>query len=179
MRLPPLEATTTAEATPPVSLANGAIQKAFAKYDRDGTGKIEAKELRGCLRSLGVLVDEAEGDEIIARYDADANNVLTIDEFEVMLRELEALRAKYTTQEKKARQSSAASMPAPDGKSPRAEGVSPAPGALPTPGASWNKEFDAAEQASEPVVRKEAYPVGAEAMDGGKEGGDSTPTLDC
>ena len=112
------------EGAPPGSLAvaDGAIMKAFAKYDKNGSGQMEAKELRGCLRSLGVLVDEAEGDEVIARYDADANGVLTIDEFEAMVRALETLRAKYTTREKRARQSSSASMPAPEGK--RAEAAS-------------------------------------------------------
>ena len=41
-----------------------AIQKVFGKYDKDGSGQMEAKELRSCLRQLNVLVDDAEGDEV-------------------------------------------------------------------------------------------------------------------
>ena len=41
-----------------------AIQKVFGRYDKDGSGQMEAKELRSCLRQLNVLVDDAEGDEV-------------------------------------------------------------------------------------------------------------------
>ena len=137
----------------PASLANGAIQKAFAKYDRDGTGTIEVKELRGCLRSLGVLVDEAEGDEVLAKYDADANHVLTINEFELMVRELEALRATYTTQEKKARQSSVASMPAPDSSDNKREG---APEAASCTATGSSSDVSEASQATQEALAHEA-----------------------
>ena len=41
-----------------------AIQKVFKRYDKDGSGQMEAKELRSCLRQLNVLVDDVEGDEV-------------------------------------------------------------------------------------------------------------------
>lgn len=43
---------------------NSLIGKAFRRYDKDGSGQMEAKEIRGCLRSLGVLVDEQEGQQV-------------------------------------------------------------------------------------------------------------------
>ena len=45
-------------------VSDPAIQKVFAKYDKDGSGQMEAKELRSCLRQLNVLVDDAEGGEV-------------------------------------------------------------------------------------------------------------------
>ena len=37
---------------------------AFQRYDTDGSGRMEAREIRGCLLSLGVLVDQHEGTEV-------------------------------------------------------------------------------------------------------------------
>ena len=50
-----------------IPASDPAIQKVFGKYDKDGSGQMEAKELRSCLRQLNVLVDDAEGDEVRRR----------------------------------------------------------------------------------------------------------------
>ena len=69
--------------------------------------------MRGALRSMGVLVDEAEGDTVIDKYDHDGNGHISADELAHIVRDLEQLRRKYTTKEKTRRQSSMSRMPAP------------------------------------------------------------------
>ena len=50
---------------------------------------------------MGVLVgDAAEGDEVIKKYDADNSGTIDAAELAGIVRDLEALKTKYTTQEK-------------------------------------------------------------------------------
>ena len=40
------------------------INKAFAMYDVTESGRMDAKNVRICRRSMGVLVDQHDGDEV-------------------------------------------------------------------------------------------------------------------
>lgn len=53
---------------------------------------------------------------MISKYDTDGDGHISAVEFQAIVRELESLRARYTTDAKKARSSSSVKMPAPSGE---------------------------------------------------------------
>ena len=66
------------------------------------------------------------GHQVIKRYDADGDGHISAVEFQSIVRELESLREKYTTDAKKAKSKASMKMPAPSGKNLLGESVSEA-----------------------------------------------------
>lgn len=78
----------------------------FSSFDRDGSGEIDAAELRKLLVYCGVAADEAVVDGILGDIDIDSGGSIDLDEFleffqrvsdmEMLRAELEAETAKYS-----------------------------------------------------------------------------------
>ena len=64
------------------------IRKAFRMFDADGSGDIDASELRQCLKQLGMKVDPEVANETLAKYDEDGNGDLGFEEFEKLVAEI-------------------------------------------------------------------------------------------
>lgn len=69
-----------AKATPDDPGVSAAL--AFAKYDQDDSGSIDAVELGALLEDLGVTPTEERLREAFERFDTDKNGLITFDEFE-------------------------------------------------------------------------------------------------
>jgi len=57
------------------------IYAAFRKFDRDGDGHIEPKEIRRVMKDMGFLMSEDEAKKLIAGVDTDGNGMIEFDEF--------------------------------------------------------------------------------------------------
>jgi len=57
------------------------IETVFAKYDRDGSGDIDARELALVLEDLGVEANEERLREAFALLDANGDGIISFDEF--------------------------------------------------------------------------------------------------
>ena len=68
------------------------VYEQFAKFDADGSGALEPKEVREALNSIGTVDGHTVSDEDIAdvmrRYDGDGNGALDADEFLSFVRDL-------------------------------------------------------------------------------------------
>ena len=71
------------------------VRRAFKMHDHNDSGEMDAKEVRVCLRSLGVPVDTRAGDAIVARYDADADGAISVDELRAIVSDLSELQEEY------------------------------------------------------------------------------------
>ena len=61
------------------------LVEAFRVFDREGNGKISAKELKDVMCNFGVKLDDAEGDEMIKEAGADGDGNINYEEFVRML----------------------------------------------------------------------------------------------
>jgi Ca2+-binding EF-hand superfamily protein len=59
----------------------GDAVRVFRAYDRDGTGKITARDFRAALSELGVKLSSSEAKRLMARYDVDGDGGLSYAEF--------------------------------------------------------------------------------------------------
>lgn len=82
-------------ATPTPAEVERRVRQAFRMHDHNDSGEMDAKELRVCLRSLGVPVDTTAGDAIVARYDADASGTISVDELRAIVSDLSELQEEY------------------------------------------------------------------------------------
>jgi len=57
------------------------IHTNFKKFDRDGDGHIEPKEIHKVMRNLGIAHTEEKVQELIASVDTDGNGMIEFDEF--------------------------------------------------------------------------------------------------
>lgn len=57
------------------------IHTAFKKFDKDGDGHIEPKEIRTVMRNVGVKLSDEESRKLIASVDTDGNGMIEFDEF--------------------------------------------------------------------------------------------------
>jgi hypothetical protein len=57
------------------------IETVFAKYDKDGSGDIDARELALVLEDLGVEANEERLREAFALLDANGDGIISFDEF--------------------------------------------------------------------------------------------------
>ena len=71
------------------------VRRAFKMHDHNDSGEMDAKEVRVCLRSLGVPADTTAGDAIVARYDADADGAISVDELRAIVSDLSELQEEY------------------------------------------------------------------------------------
>ena len=71
---------------------------AFVRFDANRSGRLDRKELPRALDSLGYPSSSAHVREALARYDADANRVLDVQEFLALARDLhERYAARYSS----------------------------------------------------------------------------------
>lgn len=64
-----------------------AIKQAFSLFDKNGDGKINTKELRTVMESLGENPTEAELKEMISEVDTDGSGTIEWSEFLKMMKE--------------------------------------------------------------------------------------------
>jgi hypothetical protein len=64
------------------------IASAFARMDQDGSGELDADELQGALRSMGLRISEEEIDRVIAAIDKDGDGTVSLDEFKGRMDEI-------------------------------------------------------------------------------------------
>lgn len=57
------------------------IMAAFRQFDKDGSGTLDARELRVCLRSLGEQMTDEEIDDLFAMLDSNNDGKLSYMEF--------------------------------------------------------------------------------------------------
>ena len=96
------------------------ILRAFRDHDHQATG-LNATELRACLQTMGVTVDEVEAEEVVKTYDTDGDGNIDAGELARIVKDLDVLRTTYpmdgqqrTTLQVPAEQR----MPAPGSKAP-------------------------------------------------------------
>ena len=69
------------------------VRDAYAKFDRDGSGDIDASELRLALSSLGVPAETmAQAASLLSIYDANRSARLSLFEFHSLVTEITAGR---------------------------------------------------------------------------------------
>jgi len=57
------------------------FKEAFALFDKNGDGAIDAKELGGLMKKLGLTPTDAELQDMINEIDYDGNGTIDFDEF--------------------------------------------------------------------------------------------------
>lgn len=62
------------------------LRQAFSVFDKDGDGKISAKELDIVMRALGEPVDKQTLELMIASVDTDHNGSIDFEEFKQMMK---------------------------------------------------------------------------------------------
>jgi len=68
-------------------IEKGEIIKAFAVFDRNKDGYVDADELRHALCNYGEAMTKEEADELLAIVDLDKNGVIDYNEFKQMMSE--------------------------------------------------------------------------------------------
>ena len=66
------------------------VSNAFARYDRDNSGFLDARELRPCLKHYGVDVEREESRRYLAAYDDTPDGRLDLQEFAALVKDLES-----------------------------------------------------------------------------------------
>lgn len=66
-------------------------EMAFSLFDRDSSGSIDAAELRGALRSLGMNMGAAEAAKLIQKYGSSPNESISLQEFRALVRDFPEL----------------------------------------------------------------------------------------
>jgi len=61
------------------------LREAFNLFDTDGSGTIDAKELKAAMRALGFTIKKSEVKEMIAQVDADDSGTIDFNEFVEMM----------------------------------------------------------------------------------------------
>ena len=69
------------------------IRKTFAKFDRDGSGAIDASELELMIQAFTPGLDSSAVGGLLNRFDADGSGELSVGEFGRMLQQLRPLAA--------------------------------------------------------------------------------------
>jgi Ca2+-binding EF-hand superfamily protein len=65
------------------------VRDCFNRFDTNGSGKMDYRELRNCLVALGgVDISHQGAADILLRYDRDGNGVLDVEEFSVIVKRL-------------------------------------------------------------------------------------------
>eukprot|EP01062_Namystynia_karyoxenos_P007767 TRINITY_DN12727_c0_g1_i1.p2 TRINITY_DN12727_c0_g1~~TRINITY_DN12727_c0_g1_i1.p2 ORF type:complete len:156 (+),score=69.06 TRINITY_DN12727_c0_g1_i1:90-557(+) len=73
-------------------LTDKQIDEAFALFDQDGSGEIDAEELYHAMKGLGYEVDQGEINALMQKIDKDGNKGVDVNEFRKMLRQREFAR---------------------------------------------------------------------------------------
>jgi hypothetical protein len=57
------------------------VRAAFAQFDRDGNGYLDADEIRQALANLGIVATRAESVAVLTKYDIDRSGGIDVSEF--------------------------------------------------------------------------------------------------
>ena len=57
------------------------VATAFRQFDKNGSGKIDYRELRSAFQHLGIACETSEAVEVLQAYDGDGNGLLDLYEF--------------------------------------------------------------------------------------------------
>lgn len=87
------------------------IRQTFAKFDRDGSGTIDAGELELMIQAFTPGLDSSEVGGVLHRFDADGSGELSIGEFGRMLQQLRPLAAAACGQQMLRRQNAGVLIP--------------------------------------------------------------------
>lgn len=60
---------------------HGSTLACFERFDLNGSGRLDYRELTRALRQLGLDLSRAEAAEVLAEYDADGSGLMEVDEF--------------------------------------------------------------------------------------------------
>lgn len=71
------------------------VAAVFSKFDKDGSGDIDVKELGKAIRQLGITVGTAVLRNLMKGYDADGSGALSVDEFRELVKELREYQAAH------------------------------------------------------------------------------------
>jgi Ca2+-binding EF-hand superfamily protein len=63
------------------------IKEVFTMFDSDGSGSIDASELRVAMRTMGFDIFEEEASKMISDLDADGSGSIDFEEFLFMMKE--------------------------------------------------------------------------------------------
>lgn len=72
----------------PGPVPNQEIREVFAKFDVDGSGDVDASELRDALKELGLKLDGEQVDYMLRKYDNNRGATLDIEEFAQLVQDL-------------------------------------------------------------------------------------------
>jgi Ca2+-binding EF-hand superfamily protein len=61
------------------------IRHAFATFDKDGSGTIDAEELYLCLKAMGHHPGPLELEELLAQMDTNGDGVISFEEFAAVM----------------------------------------------------------------------------------------------
>ena len=67
---------------------SSAVLEAFARFDRNRSGRLDYRELREALRALGLDATSSEAARVLAEYDDDGSGLMEIDEFAQLVQRL-------------------------------------------------------------------------------------------
>lgn len=71
-------------------------KKMFGKYDKDGNGSIDNKEMIEILKEMGENPSEEDIGFLMPILDSNGDGVLSLEEFINMMKEFFGIRAKHT-----------------------------------------------------------------------------------
>ncbi|XP_067649338.1 uncharacterized protein [Haliotis asinina] len=71
---------------PPSRLDEAKLRKAFKDIDRDGSGTLDAAEIKRALSSCGTKISDATAERIIKEVDRDGDGKVNINEFLALFR---------------------------------------------------------------------------------------------
>ena len=72
----------------PTTPGGDAVRAAFARFDRNGSGRLDYWELREALRALGIDATSIDAARTLRAYDADGNGLMELDEFKALVKRL-------------------------------------------------------------------------------------------
>ena len=62
------------------------LWSAFNKYDKNRSGKLDHKELRSALKTVGLQMDSKQSQALLDKYDRDGSGEMEFAEFQVRVR---------------------------------------------------------------------------------------------
>jgi hypothetical protein len=68
------------------------IRQAFATFDKDGNGTIDAEELYSCLKAMGHHPGPLELEELLAQMDTNGDGVIDFEEFAAVMTTRQGVR---------------------------------------------------------------------------------------
>ena len=69
------------------------VRDGFMDCDKDGSGDIDAKELKKALAKIGLKGDNAQAQTVIAKFDKSGNGELNLVDFQNLVQELSSMQS--------------------------------------------------------------------------------------